>query len=80
MGQPDKDYVSLLNEQNNALKPLTSSVVLNRITRRLQCDYRLTEFEQCGCMWFQSPLMIGNVQNVISYEVKYEHLSHVVPV
>lgn len=39
MGQPDKDYVSLLNEQNNALKPLTSIVVLNRITTRRQCDH-----------------------------------------
>lgn len=71
MGLPDKDYVSLLNEQNNALKPLTSVVVLNRITRRLQCDYRLTEFEPRGHLWFQSPLMFGNVQNVISYKVKY---------
>lgn len=46
MGQPDKDYVSHLNEQNNTRKPLTSGIVLHRITRQLQCNYRLTEFEQ----------------------------------
>lgn len=74
------DYVSFLNEQNNVLKPLTSSIVLHRITRRLGCNYWPTELGQCGYMWFQSPLMTRNVQNVISYKVKYEHLSHVVPV
>lgn len=36
--RPDKDYISLLNQRNNALKPLTSSAVFNRITRRRQCD------------------------------------------
>lgn len=46
MGQSDKDYVSHLNEQNNMLKPLTSSIVLHHITRQLQCNYRVTEFEQ----------------------------------
>lgn len=40
--------VSLLNEQNNTLKPLTSAGVLHRITAQLQCDYRLTESEQRG--------------------------------
>lgn len=70
-GQPDKDYASLLNEGNNALKPLTSIVVLNRITRRLQCDYADGQFEPCGHIWFQSPLMFGNVQNVISCKAKY---------
>lgn len=38
-GQPDKNYVSFINEQSNVLKPLTSSIVLLRITRQLQCNY-----------------------------------------
>lgn len=29
--------------KTNALKPLTSTAVLNRITRQLQCDYRLSD-------------------------------------
>lgn len=80
MGQPYRDYVSFLNEQNYELKPLTSRMVLHRITRQLQCNYWVTELGKCGCMWFQCPLMIRNVQNVISYKVKYEYQSHVVPV
>lgn len=77
MGQPNEDYVSRLNEQNNTLNAINLSYSLAshyKTTAMWLQAYRI------WTLWFQSPLMIGNVQNVISYKVKYEHLSHVVPV
>lgn len=78
--QPHQDYVWLPKEENNALKPLTSTAVLNRITRQLQCDYRTSVSLQLAQMRFQSPLMTADGHNAVSVEVKYEHLSHSVPV
>lgn len=46
MGQSDEDYVSHLNEQHNTLQALTSGIVLHHITKQLECNYRVTEFEQ----------------------------------
>lgn len=72
--------ILVLKKKLKLLKPLTSSVVLHHITRKLQCNYWLTELGQCGCMRLQIPLKIRNVQNAINYKVIHESLSHVVPV